>query len=204
MLDQFVEFVQGLSPIGILAFAMMITFLENIFPPSPSDMLMVFCGALAGVGAVNAPMLVAAGALGGTAGFLVMYWLGWRYGNAVFQSRLLRFIPQSSLSKVEEWFERRGDWIILGNRFLSGTRAVISLFAGMSKLHLPKTLMLSFVGTLIWNTLLVIGGYLLGDNWRLLGAYLSLYGRVISVVLICALFCWGMFRYLRKRNTLKK
>jgi len=159
----------------------------------------VFCGTLAGIGAVNAPLLVLAGSVGGSAGFLTMYWLGKRYGNDIFRSRWLRFIPRSSLAKAEQWFERRGYWIILGNRFLSGTRAVISLFAGMSGLNLPKTLALSAIGSMIWNSLLVAGGYLLGDNWRELDGYLSLYGRVVGIGLLVFLAGWMLVRRRRRQ-----
>lgn len=200
MIEYAVEFAQVLPPVGILAFAFAIAFLENIFPPSPSDMLLVFCGTLAGIGAVNAPLLVLAGSIGGSTGFLVMYWLGKRYGNDIFRSKWLRFIPRSSLTKAESWFKRSGYWIILGNRFLSGTRAVISLFAGMSGLHLMRTLALSSIGSIVWNSLLVTGGYLLGDNWRELDGYLSLYGRVVGIGLLVLLAGWLLFRHWRTKR----
>lgn len=199
MIEYAVEFAQGLPPSGILAFAFAVAFIENVFPPSPSDMLLVFCGTLAGIGAVNTPLLVLVSSLGGSAGFLIMYRLGKLYGNDIFKSKWLRFIPRSSLVKVEEWFNRRGYWIILGNRFLSGTRAVISLFAGMSGLHLPKTLALSLVGSIIWNSLLVAGGYLLGDNWRELDKYLSLYGRIVGIGLLILSAGWIIVRRWRGR-----
>lgn len=201
MLDYAVEIMRGLSPEGILAFAFLITFLENIFPPSPSDMLLVFCGTLAGVGAVNAPLLITVGSVGSCAGFLAMYWLGYHYGSEVLQSRLMRFIPRASIIKTEQWFAKYGYWLILANRFLSGTRAVISLFAGISRLNLPRTLTLSFAGTVVWNTLLVVGGYFLGDNWRDLGEYLSLYGWIILVGLILLAAGWFIMKRLRRKKS---
>jgi membrane protein DedA with SNARE-associated domain len=203
MIEQAVEIMQGLPPEGILVFAFFITFLENVFPPSPSDMLMVFCGTLAGVGAVNAPLLTVVASVGGCAGFVVMYQLGARYGNGILEWRLLKFIPRGSVVKAEQWFAQHGFWLIFLNRFFSGTRAVISLFAGMSHLHLPKTLGLSFAGTLIWNTLLVVGGFLLGDNWRDLGGYLSLYGWIITGGIALMGVIWYIVKYFRRKKLRK-
>lgn len=200
MIDYAVEIMQGLSPVGILAFAFFIAFLENIFPPSPSDMLLVFCGTLAGVGAVNAPLLVFVASAGGCFGFLAMYWLGYRYGNRALESRLMRFIPRTSILKAERWFAKYGYWLILANRFLSGTRAVISLFAGISRLNLPKTLTLTFAGTVAWNILLVVGGYFLGDRWRVLGEYLSLYGWIILIALAVIAAAWFVVKRLRRKT----
>lgn len=137
--------------------------------------------------------------VGSALGFLAMYKIGDWFGVRILERGRIRFIPVESVRKVEEWFRRWGYWIIVANRFLAGTRAVVSFFAGMSELRLGVTLLLSGVSALAWNFLLVLGGYSLGHHWRRIGWYLTTYGQVITgVILIGAAIL--IFRTLRKKN----
>ena len=100
---------------------------------------------------------------------------------------------------VEEWFRRYGYWIIIGNRFLAGTRAVVSFFAGMSGLHLGKTLVLSFISAAVWNGILVAAGYALGRNFERIGFYLTTYAQVVTAIVVVILIV-VVARYIYRRN----
>jgi membrane protein DedA with SNARE-associated domain len=203
MLEYAVEFIQQLPPIGVLAFVCFITFLENVFPPSPSDTILVFCGTLIGLGTVGfMPMLVSATA-GSTLGFLVMYWVGQRYGAQLIDSPRFTFIPKDAVDKVETWFKKYGFWIIVANRFLSGTRAVVSAFAGISKLPLGTTTILSAVSAAVWNAILLGAGAALGKNWILMDEYLQLYGKIFAVIAAAILILWIGVRVWQERTKTK-
>lgn len=205
MLESAIQYLQALPPEGILLAAFLITFIENIFPPAPSDMLLVFCGTLVGIGSVKFVPLVAAATLGSIVGFGVMYWIGAKFGTSIVESGKVPFLPVNAIHKVEKWFQKYGYWLIIANRFLSGTRAVISFFAGLSLLDFPRTLTLSAVSALVWNIILCYGGWALGNNWRVIGTYISTYSEAITIVLVViALFFAVRWYILRRRGATKE
>src|SRR5262245_65012532 len=92
MMDQFISWLQELSPIAVLALMFSIAYIENIFPPSPSDVLLVFVGTLVGIGTVDYwPALIVA-TLGSTTGFMTAYLLGRYLENNVMMGMLSRFL----------------------------------------------------------------------------------------------------------------
>lgn len=197
------EIVQQLStwnPLWIYAAIAAFCFVENVFPPAPSDMLVVACGSFIGFGSVAfIPALVLAAA-GSTAGFVVMYTIGRWFGVKIVETGRLRFIPIARVHTVEGWFKKYGYAVIVANRFLSGTRAVVSFFAGMSELSLPTTVALSFVSATAWNAILLYAGKELGQNWRDLSETLQIYSSAITSILVLTLLI-ALGRYLyRKRH----
>ncbi|TAE30723.1 MAG: DedA family protein [Candidatus Kapaibacterium sp.] len=191
MLDYAVQFITNLPPLGVLLFVCFITFAENVFPPSPSDTILVFCGTLIGLGAVGFPSMLISATLGSTLGFVLMYWVGQRYGTSIIDSGKISFLPKEAFNKAEAWFREYGYWVIIANRFLSGTRAVISMVAGISEIPLLPTTLLSTVSAAVWNGLLLFAGFTLGKNWTRMDEYLQLYGKVLlgiaSAVLVVVL-----------------
>jgi membrane protein DedA with SNARE-associated domain len=85
------------------------------------------------------------------------------------------------------------------NRFLAGTRAIVSFFAGMSRMNLPATTLLSAVSAAVWNSILLYLGMVFANNWRVAAQYLTLYGKVATVVFGVAVvvFLWLIFRKRR-------
>jgi membrane protein DedA with SNARE-associated domain len=177
-----------------------IAFLENIFPPIPSDVLVLFVGSLAGLGTVDFTVALVFTTIGSTLGFVVMYKIGDWFGLRILETGRLKFIPVENVHKVEGWFRRYGYVLIVVNRFLSGTRAVVSFFAGMSELPLTLTTILSFVSALVWNLLLLFGGMKLGQNWQKVAFYIETYSKAVTgIILIVALLIIG--RFIMKRSS---
>jgi membrane protein DedA with SNARE-associated domain len=87
----------------------------------------------------------------------------------------------------------------VANRFLAGTRAVVSFFAGMSELSLWKTTLLSFLSALVWNSILLFAGGKLGQNWQTIGFYLDTYSKTVTTIVIIAVVLL-VARYLYKRS----
>ena len=181
---QFLHQLQLLDPLLICFLVFAVAFIENIFPPAPSDMIIVFAGSLVGLGIVGLPESLLFATAGSTLGFIVMYKIGDWFGVHILESGRFSFIPVQSVKKAEAWFLKYGYWLIVANRFLAGTRAVVSFFAGMSELSLGKTTVLCFVSALLWNAILITAGYYLGQNWGRIGFYLVAYSRVVTAVVI--------------------
>jgi membrane protein DedA with SNARE-associated domain len=203
MLEPLIGFLQTVPWFWILVFAFLITFLENVFPPAPCDSFILFTGTLVGLKTVGFIPLLIFTTLGSVAGFVFMFWLGYEFGIKIVDSNKIKFINKQTLEKPEELFRRYGDYIIVLNRFLSGTRAVISFFAGLSKLNIIKTTILCSISALVWNIILIYLGIILGKNWRLADYYLGLYGKILLPVIIFIVLAFVLYKYLKSRKNKK-
>jgi membrane protein DedA with SNARE-associated domain len=205
MLENTIELLNQLPWLWILIIAFATTLIENIFPPAPGDSILVFMGTLIGIKSGSFIEILLAASAGSTLGFAVMYYLGLKFDKVIIDSDKFKFISRNAITKVESWFEKYGFWMIIANRFLSGTRAVISFFAGMSKLNFTITIILSAISSLIWNSILLGFGNAFGDNWQLIDKYLSLYGKIIFPIVILIVLSFIVYQFYKsKKNKLKE
>jgi membrane protein DedA with SNARE-associated domain len=129
-----------------------------------------------------------------------MYKVGDWFGVRILEAGKFKYIPLDKVHKVETWFKIYGYWIVIANRFLAGTRAVVSFFTGMSELSLWRTTVLSFFSSLLWNFILLFAGRELGQNWRVISSYLETYGKVVTIVLIVVILLFVCRYYYKNRN----
>lgn len=199
-IEQFIFWLQQLPPYSVLALMFLIAYIENIFPPSPSDVLLVFTGTLIGIGTIDfAPSLIFA-TLGSTLGFMTTYFLGRYFENHIVSGRFSRFLPVRAIHQVERLFQRYGYGVIVANRFLAGTRAIVSFCAGMSRMNLSLTTLLCAVSAALWNTILLYLGMAFAKNWRNAAEYLGLYSKVMSGALGGAIILFLLLYYFRRRR----
>ncbi len=184
IVEQTIAFLQTLPWWGVLLFTFANAYIENIFPPSPSDVLLVFIGTMVGMGIVDFGSTLAVTTLGSILGFMTMFQFGRRVDRKVVDSGRYRFIPVDAIRKVEQWFQRWGYLVIVVNRFLSGTRAVVAFLAGMSEMQFVPSTVYSAISACIWNALIIYAGMQLGKNWRDLDHYLTQYSTVVLSILI--------------------
>ncbi len=198
-LEQIISWLRDLPPIGVYVALWFTTYIENVFPPSPSDAVMLFIATLIGIGTIGLVPAIAVATVGSVSGFMTAFWIGRRYGRRIVRSERLPFVTPEALTKVDAWFDRWGYWVIVANRFLSGTRAVISFFAGLSRLRLDITTLLCTISALIWNILIIVAGWQLGSNWREAESVIRNYGLVVTLV-IAAVALFFFIRWLVRRN----
>ena len=200
LIEQIITWLQQLSPLGILAIIFFFAFIENIFPPSPSDVLLVFGGTLIGLGTIDFTSMLVVATLGSTLGFMTAYGLGRYFEQRLLHGSVSRYLPVNTIAQVSSWFQRYGYGVIIVNRFLTGTRAVVSVFAGISKMNFAMTTLLCAVSAAVWNFLLLYLGKSFGKNWRSVMDYLSLYGEVVTVlvIILVLILVWKYFRQKRK------
>jgi len=198
ILDFLVASLRSLDPSLVCLTVFFIALLENLFPPFPSDLVIVFGGSLVGAGRLSFPAALLCATAGGPIGFVIMFGIGRWFGERILERGRIRFIRRESVERVDAWFRRYGFWLIVANRFLAGTRAVVSFVAGMSGIALLPTIWLCALSALAWNAVLLTGGYYLGDNWGRIAAAIAAYSEA---VLVCAgflvLVAGGL--YLRRR-----
>lgn len=179
MLEYFIEILVGVPWYWVVLFAFLITLAENIFPPVPGDSGLLFAGTLIGLDIVGFPEMLIASTLGGAIGFAIVYKIGYGFERKVIEAGKIKFITLENLLTVESWFRDYGYWIIIGNRFISGIRAIVGFFAGMSRVNFAHTMGLATLSSLLWNTIILLLGASFGDNWQLIDKYMSIYGYVL-------------------------
>lgn len=199
MLEEGIRWMQQAPPWGVLLLMFFIAYIENVFPPSPSDVLLVFAGTMIGVGTVGFTTSLLVATAGSTAGFVSAYLLGRYFEGHVVSGRFSRFLPANAIHQVEGLFQRYGYGVIVANRFLAGTRAIVSFFAGMSRMNLLKTTVLCAISAAVWNAMLLYLGKLFAGNWRTVAEYLQVYSVVVTAIVGVALAVYLWF-YFRKRK----
>ena len=93
-----------------------------------------------------------------------------------------------------------GQWVVVGNRFLAGTRSVISLTAGLTHLNISKTVVSSLVSSALWNAILIGSGWFVKENWTIIGSYLSTYGKIILIGIAILIFVRVTAAYLKDKK----
>ena len=142
MIDAYYQQLSTASPYLVYFVLLAVPFIENIFPPFPSDVIIVVCGALIAKGTIAFIPAVLIASLGSEVGFVLLYYLGTKTDKKIIRAGKLKFISRNALQTAEDWFTKYGYSIILFNRFVSGVRSVISFFAGMSELPVKRTIIL--------------------------------------------------------------
>lgn len=198
-MEQLFHALTTVSPLWVYITLFLVAFFENLFPPFPSDIVIVFAASLIPHGTIQFIPAMLSAVLGGTAGFMTMYGIGIWFGHRIIERGKIKFIPLDNIHKVEAWFRRFGYWLIVANRFLSGTRAIVSFFAGISELKLLETSLLSFFSSLLWNSILIYGGMELGQNWHTIADYVKSYSYFITIAIGTIVIYYSVRYVLKKR-----
>jgi len=205
MLDWFTNFftwMQGLSPVWAYLTLLLIAYGENVAPPIPGDMVVVFGGYLAGLGQLHLGIVVLLSTIGGALGFMTMFAVGVRLGEALLDPDRYQWLPRDGFEKAQRWIHQYGYGVVAANRFLSGARSVISLTVGMAQMDTWQTLWWCTVSAFAWTGLISYAGYAVGDNWTLVVTYLRAYGRIIlALLLIIAAVLLGRWYWGRQEES---
>ena len=200
-LNDFSTWMSALPPLWAYVTILVIAYGENVLPPIPGDMVVVFGGYLVGLGQLDFGLVVLLSTVGGALGFMTMYALGRRLGHVVHDPSRLRWLPKEQVEKVDQWLGRWGYGVVAANRFLSGARSVIALAVGVAEMDMRTTFICATFSALLWTALIVYAGYAVGDNWTVIGEYLRKYGRfVISLLIVVALVQAGRWWYRQRRR----
>jgi membrane protein DedA with SNARE-associated domain len=187
MLDWIVGLVRGMGAPGVG----LLMFLENVFPPIPSEVIMPLAGFVAAQGGLNFWAAVAAGALGSLAGAAGWYWVG----RAVGERRLRAWVDRhgrwltlscEDVDTAKRWFERHGGVAVFGGRLVPGVRTLISVPAGFAAMPLVPFLLYSAAGTALWTLALAVAGRALGTQYDRVSQLLEPAGMVVLGVIAAA------------------
>ncbi|CUU02599.1 membrane protein DedA, SNARE-associated domain [Candidatus Kryptobacter tengchongensis] len=197
---QILEFILSIDNLWIYLVVFFFAYIENVFPPSPSDVIVVFCASLSGLGKTDFTLTLISAVFGSTLGFTTMYFIGDKFGDEIIEKGKIKFIKPDEIKKVEILFSKYGYLLIVVNRFLAGTRAFVAFFAGLGEYDLKKSILLSFISASLWYLILVTGGKILGENWHLIADVISGYSKVVTVILTLGLIIWVLRKILRNKK----
>jgi membrane protein DedA with SNARE-associated domain len=205
MFEELIAHIHELSPVWIYCILFFFSFIENVFPPSPSDFVVILGAAvLAQISYVNFVPILVITSLGSSTGFMLMYYIGKLLGEKIIRSGKLKFITPDSVTKTDKWFSKYGYKLIVLNRFLPGTRSVISFFSGFSELLVWRTFILATISAFLWNAVIIYIGFLLGYNAKLIDKYLSTYSDIVLIVTIIFVIGIAIRYFVIKSRTKKK
>ncbi|RCG28203.1 DedA family protein [Sphaerisporangium album] len=176
--------------------------LENLFPPLPSEVILPLAGFTASRGDMSLLDALVWTTLGSVVGALALYAVGALLGRdrVVAVASRLPLVKVSDIEKTEAWFGRHGRKTVFFGRMVPLFRSLISIPAGVERMPLVPFTLLTTLGSLIWNTIFIMAGHLLGDNWSLVETYAGILSKAVIglVVLAVAVFVAVRVRDRRK------
>ena len=183
----------------------LLMFLENLFPPIPSELIMPLAGFTISQGRMEFAPAIFAGVLGTMLGALPWYYAGKLLGDERLQSWADKYgkwisVTGKDIQKVNNWFNRYGKQAVFFGRLVPGIRTLISIPAGINGMDLLSFLLYSTIGTLLWVGLLTVGGFVLGDNYEAIEIYIGPLSKIVLEILVAGFIIW-VVRKRMKMNT---
>ena len=175
--------------------------IENIFPPIPSELILLFGGFMTTYTKLNIIGMIISSTLGSLIGALLLYKIG-----TIFSKEKLKILISGKLGRVlklknrdidnaNKWFTNKGKKTVFFGRFIPLIRSIISIPAGINKMNISKFITYTLLGSVIWNLVLIILGHIVGKNWKAILKIFKLYSRfsllllfILLIILITKLY----------------
>ena len=197
-----------MNQFGYIGIAFLIA-LENIFPPIPSEVILTFGGFMTLSTKLSIIGVIIAATIGSVMGALLLYFLG-RFLTPQRLKKLLDgnvgkilHLKISDIEKADQWFDTHGRLTVFFCRFIPLVRSLISIPAGMSEMPFMSFVFLTTIGTLIWNTVLVLLGKAAGDSWQKIVAMIDYYAvAIFFIIIVIIMFSLVVYyhRHLHKKK----
>ncbi|MDD7363112.1 MAG: DedA family protein [Peptoniphilus sp.] len=179
-------------------------FVENVFPPIPSEVILLLGGFFVGRGSLSYMPTVLSATLGSLIGAYVLYGIGRLIPKEKIYNSAERGVmkklgfKKKEIVTVVDRFEDRGKLFVLFGRCVPVIRSLISIPAGMVKMPLPLFSVLTALGSFAWNCILTYLGYKTGENWHMILPYLDYYKYVIVAILAVLAVVYLIWHFKKK------
>ena len=191
---------------GYLGILLLIT-IENVFPPIPSEVILLFAGFMTTKSKLTLVGVIIVSTIGSLIGAIILYLVG----RLLNKERLIKIIngkigkilrlSEKDILKADEWFSKKGTKTVFFCRFVPVLRSLISIPAGISGMNIPKFLIYTTIGSLIWNAVLSYMGMVTGENWEKILAVFETYSTVIKIILLIGVIVLIYIFYRKKQKT---
>lgn len=205
MQEIIIDIINQFGYIGV----MLLIAIENIFPPIPSEVILTFGGFMTTYTSMKILWVIVFSTIGSVVGALVLYGIGRLLTKEKLEKllgskigKILGF-KKDDVAKSEKWFIKRGKITVFFCRFIPIIRSLISIPAGMTKMNMWMFLILTTIGTAIWNTVLVSLGAAFGASWGIIAKYMDTYSK-IGLIAICVAFIIGCIVFYKNRIAKRK
>ena len=200
MADALLAWIQGLPSAGVYVVLMVLSAVENVFPPVPADVAVVLGAFLAQRGVASPVFLGIACWLANTVSAAGMYYYARARGRALFESGWpRRLVPPEAMRALEEAYSRHGVFGIFVSRFLPGLRAAVTPFAGIVGMKPARVLVPAAAASGIWYAFLVAAGSALGLNWDAAKELVDDTSRALGLVALVAAAALGFWLWRQRR-----
>ena len=170
--------IEIINKFGYLGIVSLIT-IENLFPPIPSEVILTFGGFATTISNITVIGVIIASTVGSVIGAVILYLLG----RVLSVEKLEKFseskfgkilgLEKADIEKSVNWFDSKGKYAVFFGRFIPIIRSLVSVPAGMARMAMLPFLILTTIGSLIWNTVLVVLGRIAGDSWNVIAMYVG-------------------------------
>lgn len=192
-----------MNQFGYLGIFLLIA-IENIFPPIPLEVILLFSGFMTTYTKLNILGIVIASLLGSLSGAIMLYYIGKIFNKNRLKKiisgkvgKILR-LKNSDIDKADKWFDTKGQKTVFFCRFIPLIRSLISIPAGMSEMHMSKFLVYTTIGSLIWNTVLIVIGSIVGNNWTSILSVLDTYSKIVVIVMAIVVILFIVIFYKKR------
>lgn len=196
--------ISVMETLGVWGAALLVA-VESLFPPIPSELILPLAGFTASRGSFDLLSVILATTAGSLVGALLLYGLGRQLGA----ERLARWADRIPLMSADDvttamaWFHRFGPIAVFIGRFIPIVRSLISIPAGVDRMKLWLFVLLTGIGSGLWNTLFVVLGFALGENWTIVEDIASQYSRGVligAIIVLAAIVVWRVVRIVRRER----
>ncbi|GGF05446.1 DedA family protein [Mycetocola zhadangensis] len=196
-----ISLMETLGPVG----AGLIVFLENVFPPIPSEVILPLAGFTASQGSFSIVEAIAWTTLGSILGAFLLYGLGRWLGHdrTVWLAARIPFVDPDDIVRTVDWFGRHGKKAVFFGRMLPIFRSLISIPAGIEKMNLVIFGALTALGSLSWNSIFVVAGFILGENWSVVLQYADIL-KYLVVAGVAVLVLWWVVRTVQRQRARRR
>lgn len=204
MQEVIISIMNQFGYLGILLLIM----IENVFPPIPSEIILCFGGFMTTSTKLTIVGVIISATIGSVLGAIILYFIG----KILNKERLIKIVSgkvgkilrlkEKDIEMADKWFDTKGAKTVFICRFIPIVRSLISIPAGMSEMPFTKFLILTTLGTAIWNTVLTVLGSIMGDNWSKIVEIIDKYANITLIILI-VVFAVGVTYFYYKRTKKK-
>ncbi len=206
MQEIIISFMDQFGYLGVL----LLVALENVFPPIPSEVILAFGGFMTTHTSLLVVGVIISATIGSVLGALILYFVGKLMNKERLihlvsgkVGKVLRLKPKD-IEKADRWFDVHGNIAVFFCRFVPIVRSLISIPAGMSDMPLRYFLLFTTLGTVIWNTVLVVLGSKMGENWTKIVDFFEEYSAITLIVLVIGFIVFVFSFYFQRLHQKKR
>ncbi|MGB3559975.1 MAG: DedA family protein [Geitlerinemataceae cyanobacterium] len=194
--------MESLGYVGIA----LLMFLENLFPPIPSELIMPLAGFTISKGDLEFIPSIVAGTIGTVAGGFFWYYVGKFVSEKRVEQLADRYgkwisVSSKDIQKSNLWFNKHGIKAVFLCRLVPGVRTLISLPAGINNMPLIPFTFYSTLGTVLWVWLLTYAGWKLGDHYEDVEKYLGPFSKIALLILVIWFIMWIVRKQVRRKQS---